>query len=424
MATLFAGAPSRIRREGDDHWLTAERLLAVFAVVMVGARIEIGGNLVLADPLAWALVPLWVPVLRRYRGATALMLTGLAALVSCYVLSRLAVPDHRVSMKLNAEVMKVLASALTSVGLLLWARERLHLRHIFLLFGIGLLIAGPSSSKLFAENPWKFGFSVPLTIAMVGYVAAKGRSRLTIGLLSLFALICTITDARSNLAVLLLTIMLLVWRLAPTLRRRRRSVLGTLAVLAGLAVASYYALQAAILDGALGEETRRRSVEQLRVSGSLLLGGRPELGASGALFRHRPQGFGGGTYLNTTDLLRAKTGMASLNYDPNNGYVERFMFGRGIELHSTAFDLWAWCGVAGLVFAAVVAGLVFLALGSQLNVSPVAGAVTIFCALMTLWNLAFSPFVASLPLLVLVLATGLLPRGRPGLRRGEADEIV
>lgn len=402
---IRAGAPSRAR-EGDA-WGTAEWALAAFCIFLVAARVPIGGNLVASDPLSWLLLPLWLPVLRRFRGARTLVVVGLLACFASWMLTRYASVDHHVSMKQNTAVVRIIASAVTGFGLLLWAREQVRLQHFLAIFGIGLIAAGPSNAGLFAENPWKFGFSVPITLIVVGLFASQKRPRATIGLLVFFGLLCALTDARSNLSVLLLTIVLISWRLLPGVRSRRSTILGTLATLGAVALAAYYALEAAILDGALGEETRARSEEQLRISGNLLLGGRPELGASTALFQHRPLGFGGGTFLTRPELNVAKDGMAALGYDPQNGYVERFMFGRGIELHSMVFDLWAWCGLLGLLFAALIALNVLVVLGHQLNTSPVSGAAVVFVALLTLWNLPFSPWLASISILVLVLAAGL-----------------
>lgn len=423
MAARSSAAPSRIRKEEYDKWIVAEKALALFSVLMVSARIAVGGNLVVADLLALALLPLWLPVLARYRGATSLVALGVAACISSWMLTHYAAIDHRTSAKLGANIIKILLSMLGSLGLVLWARERLQPRWIYVAFGLGMLVAGPTNAKLFAENPWKFGFSVPLTIIVVGFVAERRRPRSTVALLLLFGLVCTVTDARSNFAVLLLTVVLILWRLMPRLSSRRSTILGTLGVLGAIAVAAYYLVQAAILDGALGAETQARSIEQLRTSGSLLVGGRPEMGATLALFQHRPMGFGGGTFLNTSELLVAKNGMATLNYDPNNGYVERFMFGRGTELHSITADLWAWAGLVGLLFALVIAGQVLAGLGHALNTRPVSSAVLIFCCLMTLWNLAFSPWVASLPMTALTLGLGMVPHGQHVLRRGRSEEL-
>lgn len=412
-APSSALASSTVAGVQARRWQQMERLLAGLLVVVVAMRFQVGGNLTVGDLLAWAMVPMWLPVLRRYRGALLLLGTGLLACASCYYLTRVAAVDHHVNMKLAWAVIKMVGSLVASVGIILWARTRLAPAALFTLYGLGMLVARPTNAKLFAENPWKFHVSVPMTIIVVALVQSERRPRTTLAALAGFAALCTLTDARSNLSVLVLTMVLVMWRLLPGFRTRRSTVLGTLFTLGAVGIAAYYALQAAILDGALGEETRARSVEQLRQSGSLIAGGRPELGASRALLELRPFGFGGGTYLNTHDLLVAKDGMLELGYDPNNGYVDRFMFGRGIELHSTTFDLWAWCGIGGVLLAAVVLGIVLAGLGHRLNTAPVAGAVPIFCSLLTLWDLLFSPYFSSLPVMVLVLATALVSRDTP-----------
>lgn len=410
MSTVATPNLLRARPEFEDRWLLAEQLLAAFCVFMVALRYPLGGSLVAPDPLAWVLIPLWLPVLRRYRGARSVIGAGLLAIAFSFALTRLASVDHHVSMKLNNEICKLLLSTVCGVGLILWAREHLRMRYIHAAFALGLLVAGPDNHKLYVTNPWKFGFSVPVTILVVGWFASSRRPRLTVALLVLFAAICTLTDARSNFAVLLLTIVLVAWRLAPRVRRRRSTILGTIATIIAIAVAAYYLVTALILDGALGAATQARSQAQIATSGSLLTGGRPELGASTALFHLRPFGFGGGTYLTTHDLLTAKDGMVKLGYAPNNGYVENFMFGRGIELHSSFFDLWAWCGLAGILLAVLILVQALAGLGNLLNVDPAGGAVTIFAAILTLWNLPFSPWLASMPITMLALGTGLVRR--------------
>ena len=78
-------------------------------------------------------------------------------------------------------------------------------------------------------------------------------------------------------------------------------------------------------------------------------------------------GFGVGENPTPGDAYVAKAGMAAIGYDPNNGYVEHDMFGSGFELHSVFGDLWAHCGLVGLVLAAYL--FVFVVRGSP-EVSP------------------------------------------------------
>src|SRR3712207_9122030 len=44
-----------------------------------------------------------------------------------------------------------------------------------------------------------------------------------------------------------------------------------------------------------------------------------------------------------------KAGMAQIGYQPNNGYVETYMFGGQFKLHSVIGDAWAYFGVAGIL---------------------------------------------------------------------------
>jgi hypothetical protein len=156
--------------------------------------------------------------------------------------------------------------------------------------------------------------------------------------------------------------------------------------------------QALILDGYLGAETQARSIEQLRTSGSLVLGGRPELAATFALMRDHPWGFGVGSVPTAADVQVAKEGMASIGYQPDNGYVERFMFGGHFELHS----------VVGLALVAVLLGVLVVGVVRQLA-HGTASAILIFAAAQSVWNIFFAPFYSSVPFLVIAVALALVP---------------
>ena len=71
------------------------------------------------------------------------------------------------------------------------------------------------------------------------------------------------------------------------------------------------------------------------------------MAATRALFVHDPLGFGLGIIPSLTDITVAKTGMSAINYQPDNGYVERYMFGTQFEVHSVTGDLWALFGIPG-----------------------------------------------------------------------------
>ena len=177
-------------------------------------------------------------------------------------------------------------------------------------------------------------------------------------------------------------------------------------VLAIALIASLYQVgQGLILDGYLGQAAESRTTQQVAQSGSVLLGGRPEIGATAALARSRWYGFGAGTLPSATDVRAAKEGMAALGYDGNNGYVNDYMFGDQFEVHSVLGDLWAAFGIAGVVLTAVI-GLIAVRASLNAVAGRRAHALTVFVALNLLWDLGFSPFYGSLQ--SLMLSVGLL----------------
>ena len=177
-------------------------------------------------------------------------------------------------------------------------------------------------------------------------------------------------------------------------------------LIGGVAAATYFLATSLLVNGYLGTDAQVRTVEQIQTSGSLLLGGRPELAATIALMEHHPSGYGVGVIPTPNDILIAKSGLAGINYAPNNGYVERYMFGGQFELHSVIGDIWARWGLVGLAFLALITFAVLRSL-----VEAVSGGhgdvVTIFVCVWTVWNLAFSPFVVSAPIMLLAVGLGL-----------------
>ena len=63
----------------------------------------------------------------------------------------------------------------------------------------------------------------------------------------------------------------------------------------------------------------------------------------------------------------AKRGMAALGYNPENGYVENFMFGGRIELHSGVMDMWAAASIPGALLLLLIAGMALAAMMRDLG---------------------------------------------------------
>jgi hypothetical protein len=108
--------------------------------------------------------------------------------------------------------------------------------------------------------------------------------------------------------------------------------------------------------------------------------------------------------------------MMRINYDPDNGYVENFLFGEKFELHSMAGDLWAYAGLAGVLLAVVAVVLLLVVLARGMAIRAASGLV-LFLVVQSLWSLFFNPLYASAPVLVAALGLGLL-------RRTEQDRLA
>ncbi len=409
-----SGAVPIVRPEDrrSDHALAVTTL--IIAMPLLGIRFNLGQGVTPGYLISFILIPLWLPALRHYRGAVLVLLAGGMAVVSGLWLTASSSIDHVISSKnLIADSIMVLG-VMAGVGTVLWARQVLPLHLIALLFGVGLVATIYLGDLRLATNPWKYAYSVPVTVIALALTRHLQSRFMEILVLMALGAYSALNDSRSMFAILAMTAILLLWQYLPS--SRKNAIYKTLLALAAVAVLTYNVAAFLVVDGYLGAHSQARSLEQIRTSGSLLVGGRPELTASLALLEDRPMGFGTGVIATPSDILVAKTGMANINYDPNNGYVEHYMFGDKIELHSVLSDLWAFFGIPGLVV-----GLAILALLVRVLITMVAhrngSGLELFVITLTLWNLFFSPLYSSAPTLLMALGVALLRK--PG--RHEQD---
>jgi hypothetical protein len=247
--------------------------------------------------------------------------------------------------------------------------------------------------------------SLPLGTLLLALAAVTKRVWLQLAAAALLAGMGMLHDSRSNSAFLLLACVVVLWQFTGRVRKRPRIFLNLL-LLAAAAAAVFAMLQAAILDGYFGEVTRARTQEQIDTSGSLILGGRPELAASVALVTRHPFGLGSGVVPSAEDVAAAKASMFSTGYDPNNNYVDSYLFGQGVEVHSNLGDLWLWFGLPGVLFAGVMGAIVIRGLSWRLQLRAV-DVLFAYLAIRFAWNLLFSPLPSSAPQIPLVLALAL-----------------
>ncbi|WP_417554609.1 hypothetical protein [Microbacterium sp.] len=385
------------------------KAVAALSCVIVAARVTLQQGLTAGIVLSVLLLPVWITVLWRQRGGSMILGLGVLALVSGFVLTSFASSDHEVSDSLLQMTTFSLVTLLGGIGVVLWARSILGPAMTALWYGTGLLIS-VATHGLDPVNIWKFDLSVPVIVITLAIAMLSHRLWIELPLLVLLAIVCALNDSRSAGSMLLVAAVLVTWQSVAGRLSGGSTTVRTLSVFGFVAVIGYFSLQAFILEGWFGTAAATRSEEQIAQSGSLLLGGRPEIGASTELIAANPFGFGAGTLANGTDLLVAKTGMARLNYDPNNGYVQKYMFGEGFEVHSVLGDLWLRFGLFGAAMLIVM--LVAVALGTANQVSRRnATGLTIFLTIQIFWDSFFAPlFSTSISTAVLAVALVLAPR--------------
>jgi hypothetical protein len=384
----------------------------------LGARQQLSHTVTVGHVAALVIAPLWLGALGKFRGAGSLFLVGIACCLSGFWLLGLNGPDHQVDSSTAINNVTLVLGVLLIVGVVLWAKQVMPEWLVGLSYGLGLLL-GVSRSGAAAENAWKFGYSVPVIVIGLSIAYWVGRSgRFRQGLmetlaLSSLAVLCQLNDARSMFGMLGMVIILVLWQMVPRGKSGRRSVVKTIVALACMAVAVYDVLTSLLVEGYLGAAAQDRSVAQINMTGSLILGGRPEMAATLALFARDPLGFGLGIIPSPADIAAAKTGMASINYEPNNGYVENYMFGSQFEVHSVAGDLWALFGLPALALAALIATWAIRTIVVGVAQGRVS-ALPLFLAVITLWNIFFSPLLTSVATMGLGLGLMLPNRNNCG----------
>lgn len=379
---------------------------AALAAAAAAVRFQFGPGLSICLVVALALAPVWAGVLREYRYARALLAIALVAVVWGAVATLL--DDTRgMSLTLLIAQSSQLLSLVGGAGLLLWARSTIGVGWTITAFGAGSLV----NVALTGGNPvnlWKYSIAIPVILIALG-LAMQWRSRLLpIALLGGFAGISALSDSRSMTSFLLLAAAALLWQASAPAADGRARPWQTLLWLSVAGAAAYSLLQSLILDGVLGEAAAQRSEAQIDASGSLITGGRPELGAATALIAARPLGYGSGTVPVSSDVWLAKSGMETLGYDPNNGYVERFMFGGHYEVHSVLGDLWLRFGPPGAAVVVLIVVVGIAGAASRLS-TRAASAALVLLVLLGTWDALFSPMLTSYRTLALLFAVAAVP---------------
>lgn len=412
---IASQSPTRLIRQAAAERSRHRAVLAVAAasIVVLGWRITLPQGVEVGWIVAALLSPVWVRAVGRYRFGWLLVGLSLATAVAGVWLRFANAATHGTNGLVFTTQTGIMIGAGLSIGLLLWARTLFSPSLVAILFGIGLLIGTDVQNSAFQGNPWKFGFYYPVALIALGLAHLTRRWWVELLVLVALMLMCATHDFRSSFALLLLAAVLLIAQ-RPVLRVLHRG--STLLVLLGIAVATVvvtFVGQAAILGGLLGAETQARSIAQIETSGNLIVGSRPELQATLALMQNSLWGFGAGSAPTGADIEIAKTGMRSIGYDPDNGYVNVYMLGNHFEVHSIFGDVWIQSGLVGL--ALIAALLVVLLWSTSRRIAQgTAPAATLLMVVTTLWFVPFGPWFSSSPIVVIAVALLLEVKRRGG----------
>lgn len=381
-----------------------ERAGAALVVLLLGFGLRVSTELQLTFVAAAVVLPVtWRHVREHLALALALGLACLAA-IGGLLLTSVGAPDAYGDQALAQRNTFLIVGIGLALPALFWARTVIGARRVILLYGTANLLTLVVEG-IDLENPWKFSLALPVSMVLLSLPGVYRRRAPELVVLVVLAAVSALNDARSATALLLVAAALTATQGARG--RSRRSAAMTSFSLVSIGLAVFFAAQAAILDGALGEDARARTAQQIDSSGSVIAGGRPELGASISLIEHQPWGYGAGTLAFPDAVAWAKAGMASLGYDPDNGYVENYMFGYGFEVHSVLGDFWIWYGVPGAALAITLMVVVARGIIRQLAARSIS-AVACFIGLRVLWDFPFSPATTSIATLLLAVPV-LLP---------------
>lgn len=400
---------------------TTTSIIAAGAAAASAIRYQFGPGVSLSLLTAVALLPVWWPAMKQFRFVRPLL--GLAVVAAVWGAVLTSTETMRpTSASLLLEQTFTLLSLAGGIGTLLWARTQLGIGGTAVAFGLGALanvaLTGGNSANL-----WKYSLAVPVIIIVLGLTSTSTRRWLDLLALAVLAGICLVSDSRSMTSFLLLSGVIVLWQSFMPPGRRRPRPLQTLLMLGVLSLGAFSLLQALILDGALGDAAQQRTQAQIDTSGSLIAGGRPELGAATALISHRPQGFGSGVLPTSQDVWIAKTGMSGLNYDPNNGYVEGYMFGGQYEVHSVLGDMWLRFGPVGAVFAILLVACAVYAVARSVSLRAASG-LAVLLTLLGAWDTFFSPLLTSSRTLALLFAITAIPVAEVVRRKAASTALL
>jgi hypothetical protein len=388
--------------EGTDH---SRRLLATLLVLCL----PLGAVGATTSLLA---APLWLGRRSDFRiagGLQTILLMCVASGMALFVINPAGGSFSRGS---AVGDLSLIARAGLTLGALLWCRKVLDISRIALLFGFaGLAKALAQYPPTLDPTTWKYHYSWWLILIVLAILGRHGRTK-TLVALALIAVIASISEYRALFAFLAITILFMC--ASSALRRwmgksaepRVGALMLLWTTLITVVVAVYVMLQNLFLRGVFGSDLQAKTQLQLDQYGSIISGGRVEPPITARLMQANPLGYGPGYVPNTNDYY---DGVYEKVHSSNLTYLNDYIFGGHIKLHSFWGDLWVNAGPVGLATAGVMAAVVLSALSAS-AASQRPQLLVVFLATWGGWHICFSPIYSNLLDFSLIAAVIAVPR--------------
>jgi hypothetical protein len=365
------------------------------------AQIKIGGMLTGSDVL-FLLSFFYLVACLKLRASTALS-KRFVILCLLWLFSQIATDLIR-HMGFQARTwssISVTLAAFTVLFTFLYGRPRR-----IVLYGWGCVLGGILeffvNPSIFARDyPWKFGLSVPVTMAVVLVASRKEcRGNLPAQLLTIIGIINVVLGARSMGGFCLAAAIYgfitrnVHNKKSATVRLRTRTKVAIAISLLLSAAGLAWTYQYVAGHGMLGEDAQSKFTTESGGKYGFLLGGRTEiLGSLPAIYDSPLIGHGSAAREPKYLLIERET-LAVLGYDQAAaGFDQAVEEGSdAIPSHSYLLGAWVSAGLLGAVFWAWVWGLaartLFRAYPQTLYILPLVA----FCAFEILWDILYSPY--------------------------------
>jgi len=340
------------------------------------------------------ILPITLRTTIKSRMPRRLLVLLLLALVCGPVLTLLATstPARSVDQAIEIETLFLVLSFCISIPTVYWSVVKSGWAPTLNAFAVGAIAQGALNHSAWNGNAWKYVFAWPVVALILPKQGWGSRSR-AYGIVVVVALILIsiVFNNRSFAAFLCGAIVIGV--LASRIRHpsaRVRSVVSVVVVCL-VGVGLYFGGSLAVTHGLLGRSIQLTSQAETANGQNLVIGARPEFAAALALFASHPLGFGPGVVPSEADVNAGKAGLASVGAATTGGFVDGFLFGQHLELHSVWWDLWIDFGPVGLAAGAYVGWLsikLLLLVASSTRAPPF---VLLTLGLGAFWDVLFSP---------------------------------